>query len=511
MLKIVSHNAESDMKYAAIALVFLLRYADAFCSGCCQQPDSRTTDTLEISLQHAVLLALDRNPDIAIQRLNPAVSKSYSEEARALFDPVLTASASRDENKLQRFLGSRPDPFEMVSTRDQYNVGVSETLPTGTTISADVSMSASISSIYSDQFSGNIGVTITQSLLQGFGTGVNMAELRKARIDEDISREEFTAAASDLVARVEKAYWDLYLKADEIRIQKQSYELANKQLQETLERVAVGRLPELELASVRAEVATRKETLIDAESQYEQARLAFLFLLNPETESVWSVFPLPTDAPFIPADTLDPLGEHEQLGMKYRPDLKQARLAVTKGDIDIVRTRNGLLPRLDVFITLGKTTYARTFNGAVPDVESPFYNVNAGVSFDFPVINREARARLKRAHYTKDQLELSLYNMERLVQWDVRSAYIEVERARQQITATGVTRDLQEQNLAAELEKFRVGKSTNLLVLQVQRDVTASRLDEVRAMIGYLNSLIDLYLMEGTLMERRGIDTGQLF
>ncbi|MBN2416064.1 TolC family protein [bacterium] len=498
------------MKYTSMIVALFLGAAEAFSSGC-GEPLTGAADTLKISLQHAVLLALDRNPDIAIQRLNPAISKAYAEEARAVFDPVLSASATRDENKLQRFLGSRPDPFEMVSTRDQYNLGISETLPTGTTISADASMSASISSIYTDQYSGNIGFTVTQSLLRGFGTGVNLAELRKARFDEDMSREEFTAAASELVASVEKAYWDLYLKADEIRIQKQSYDLAGRQLQETLERVTVGRLPELELASVRAEAATRRETLIDAESQYEQARLAFLFLLNPETESVWTLFPQPLDAPFIPADTLDPLSEHELLGIQYRPDLRQARLAVAKGDIDIVRTRNGLLPRLDLFITLGKTSYAFTFKDAAPDVSSPFYNVNAGVSFEFPVINREARAQVKRARHTKEQLELSLYNMERLVQWDIRSAYIEVQRARQQIEATIVTRELQEQNLAAELEKFRVGKSTNILVLQVQRDMTASRLDEVRAMVGYLNALIDLYLMEGTLLERRGIDTGQLF
>jgi len=97
------------------------------------------------------------------------------------------------------------------------------------------------------------------------------------------------------------------------------------------------------------------------------------------------------------------------------------------------------------------------------------------------------------------------------VQWDIRSAYIEVLRLRQQIEATRVTRELQDQNLAAELEKFRVGKSTNLQVLQVQRDFTASQLDEVRALVLYLNSLIDLYVMEGSLLERRGIHTPNAF
>ena len=495
------------MKYVMILMGLVVGFGVTTTFGGLHPLVSQQTqnDTLRIRLQEAVLLALERNPDMAIQRLDPDIAKSYADEERSTFDPIISASATRDETKLQRFLGSRPDPFEMTTTRTQYNIGLSETLPTGTSISADVSLSGSISSIYTDQFSGNIGFTVTQSLLQGFGIGVNLAELRKARLDMEISREELKAVAEELVANVEKAYWDLYLKAEEITIQKKSYELANRQLQETLERVAVGKLPEIELASVRAEVANRQETLIDAESGYEQARLVFLFLLNPKGETIWSVLPIPTDMPFIPEDTLDALSIHEQLGMKYRPDLRQARLALQKGELDIVRTKNGLLPRLDVFITLGKTSYAKTFREALPDIQSPFYNVNVGATFNFPVINRQARAELARARHSKEQLDLSLINMERLVQWDIRSAYIEVLRVKQQIEATRVTRELQEKNLEAELEKFRVGKSTNLQVLQVQRDFTASQLNEIQAMVGYLNALVDLYLMEGSLLERRGI------
>ena len=462
-------------------------------------------DTLRISLQDAILTALERNPDMSIQRLDPAIAKSYLDEQRAAFDPTFTVSGTYDESKSQRFLGSRPDPFEITSKRTQVDAGISETLPTGTTLSVDASILESTSNIFSPQFSGNIGLTITQSLLRGVGIGANMANLRKARMDLEISRSELKGMAESLIADTEKAYWDLYLAAEETQIQEESLRLANRQLSESLERVAVGKLPELELAAVRAEVAKRQGALIDAQSRYEQARLDFLFLLNPTDQAPWSTVPIPVDRPSVAADSLDDLSVHEEVALKYRPDLEQARLAYRKGELDVTLTKNGLLPLLDFFITLGKTTYAQTFGDALPDVESPFYNVNAGVSFEFPIPNREARAQATRARKSKDQLEYALQNMERLVQRDIRSAYIEVLRTRQQIEATRVTRDLQEKNLEAELEKFRVGKSTNLLVLQVQRDFTASRLDCIRAIVDYLAALVDFYSMEGTLLERRGI------
>jgi outer membrane protein len=462
-------------------------------------------DTLKIDLQEAILTALEHNPSLSIQRLQPKIAKTFVKEQGAIFDPEISVSANRTKTKQQRFLGSRPEPFELTSQRSQYDAGISQNLPTGTTISANASMSASTSSIYTDQFSGNVGITITQALLQGFGLGTNLANLRSAKIDYEISKAELKGVAEEVIASVEQAYWDLYLTREEINIQQQSLELANKQLKESQERVAVGKLPELELAAVHAEVATRKEALIDAESRYEQARLSFLYLLNPLNQASWATVPFPIDKPFVPRDTLDTIEVHEQLGMKYRPDLQQAHLSLKKGEIEITRTRNGLLPRLDFFITLGRTTYSQTFRDAVPDIKSPFYDINGGLTFYFPVTDRQAIAQYSRAKYSKEQMELSLKNLERLVQWDVRSAYIEVLRSKEQITATRVARELQSKNLDAELEKFRVGKSTNFLVLQAQGDFTASQLNEARSMVAYLNALVNLYLMEGTLLERRGI------
>ncbi|MBN1541574.1 TolC family protein [candidate division KSB1 bacterium] len=464
------------------------------------------TDTLRISLHESILTALENNPVFALQRFEPEIVAAAVEIERAQFDPNLNASVSRVESKSQRFLGTRPEPVELSGVRSQYEIGLSTMLPTGTTLSADISMSSSLSSLYTDQYSGYLGVTVAQSLLQGAGLGANLARLRQADLDAQLSREELKATAQNLVADVEKAYWALYMAAQEIRIQQQSLDLAERQLDESRERVAVGKLPELELAAVHAEAALRREALIDARSRYEQARLAFLFLLNPDTPTIWQTVPQLTDPPFIPVDTLASADVHQELGLTYRADLKRAQVQLKKGELEVQRTRNGLLPRLDFFITAGRSTYAKTFREGIPDYQSPFSDVSAGLSFSFPVINRQARAEASRARWTRDQFEHALENMQRLVQWDVRSAHIEALRSREQIRATAVTRELQEQKLAAEQEKFRVGKSTNFLVLQAQRDLTASLLDEARAKVAYLNALIDLYHTEGTLLERRGIE-----
>ncbi|HUT63526.1 MAG TPA: TolC family protein [Anaerolineae bacterium] len=467
-----------------------------------------TSDTLRYSVEEAVLIALERNPTVTIQRINHAITGTFKRQQRAAFDPVFSTGLNQTKSKTQRFLGATRVPYLLETKRFQYDIGLSENLPTGTELFFNTAMSGYSSNIYTNQYTGSLSLSVTQSLLKGFGLKTNLANLRKANLDLDISRSEMKGIAEQVVASVKKAYWELYLAAEEITIQERSMELAEQQLKESEERVAVGKLPELELATVHAEVATRRQDLILAHSHYEQARLRFLFLLNPTSQRSWQTEVVTVEHPAIPSDTLSKVDDHVKLGMIYRPDLIQAKYQLEKNEIDVVQTRNGLLPRLDVFVTLGRTSYAETFNEGRPDIGSNFYDIMTGFTFNIPVLDRSERASYARAKHSVLQREEAIRNMGRMIQRDVRSAYIDVKGARQLIDASRVNRELQEKKLEAELEKFRVGKSTNFLVLQAQRDYTMSLLTDARALVDYNNTLTDLFLMEGTLLERNHIETG---
>jgi outer membrane protein len=469
--------------------------------------DLSSGQVFNVSVQDSILKALENNPTVTIKRIQSKIISTSVEEQRSEFDPEVSISANRSKAKTEAQLGTRPEPLQLTTERSRISLGISETLPTGTSLSVNSNMTGSVSSLYTDQAAGNLEISLTQSLLQGFGTGANLASLRKAKVDVDISQAELRAVAENLVSRVEKAYWSLYLAGEKISIQKESLALAERQLNESIERVAVGKLAEIELAAVNAEAASRREALIDAQGSYEKARLQFLYLLNPQGDDMWSMTPVATDKPFVPEDAMDAVAVHEELGLKYRSDLQQARLSMEKGELEIQQTKNGLLPRLEFFLTYGKSSYAESFSDATPDPGSPYSSLSSGLTFTLPISNRKAKARYNKSLKSMEQMELSLKNMEKLVELDVRSAYIEALRSRQMIEATRVTRELQQKNMDAELEKFRVGKSTNFLVLQAQRNFTAAKLDESGAMVSYLDALINLYQMQGTLLERRGIES----
>ncbi|MBW2593529.1 MAG: TolC family protein [Deltaproteobacteria bacterium] len=185
--------------------------------------------------------------------------------------------------------------------------------------------------------------------------------------------------------------------------------------------------------------------------------------------------------------------------------MNQVKLDIQKEILEIVRTKNGLLPRMDLFITLGKTGYADSFSGSVNDIDGDSYDMTAGLNFEYPIFNRDARAQHRRAILRRGQAEMALDNLKQMVELDVRNAYIEVNRTKEQISASTETRKFQEEKLRIETEKFRVGLSTNLFVAQAQRDLLASRINEVQAVVNYLKALVSFYRLEGSLLERRGI------
>jgi outer membrane protein TolC len=362
------------------------------------------------------------------------------------------------------------------------------------------------SSLYEDSFyTTRLGMTVTQALLRGYGTDVNLVRLQQARLDTRMSEYELRGFAEFLVAELESTYWDYALARRQIEIVEESLKVARQQLNETKELIAVGRLAKAELAAVQAEVALQEQAIIEARANKESIRLQLLRLLNPAGPGIWQREVDLIHQPTLPEIKLEDVQLHVAVAMLMRPILNEARLEILRGDLELVRTQNGLLPLMDLFITLGKSGYANSFGESVRNISKDSYDALAGVSFHYPVFNRDARARHQRALLGRDQAQKALENLSQLVEVDVRTAYIEVNRAKQQIAASSVTRMFDEEKLRIETEKLRVGKSTSFLVAQAQRDLLVSRIAEVRALASYLKALIDLYRQDGSLLERRGI------
>lgn len=480
-------------------------------------PPSTTTATapathsddraLLISVQDALLIALEHNTGLQVQRYNPLLSRTAEEQQKAVFEPGVNGqiAAGRTGTPAGGDVGSRSaPPHTGYANSAAGNVNVQQFFPTGTTVTAGGASTYSSSEFYSDT-STRLGVTVNQALLRGAGLKVNLASLRQAQLDTKISQYELRAVAESLVAQVEQTYWDYALAVRQIEIFQNSLKVAQQQLDQTNELIRVGKFAENERAAAESEVALRRVNLINAKANLETTRLTMLQLINPGKTDFWDREVTLKERPFIPQGTIEEVQAHVDVALARRPDLNQARLQIKRGDLQIIKTKNGLLPQMNLFVNLGKTGYSRAFGGTIPALNGPDYDALVGMQFDISPLNTAARASYRQSVLSKEQLMESLDNLTQLAQVDVRSAFIDVNRLRAQITATTATRVAQEATYHAEAEKFRVGKSTALLVAQTQRDLVQAQILEVQAIAGFLKSLVTLYQQDGSLLERRGI------
>lgn len=459
---------------------------------------------MELSLAEAVLLAMKNNPEFQVEQAAPAIQRTYEEEARAAFDPVLAASGSR--LTADGFERSAAGVGTYTTDTSVAALSIESVLPTGTKIALTGRATLDESDSYAKAFdSTRGGLTISQSLLRGFGAGASLASLRQARLDTRLSEYEFRAFAASFAARVETTALDYVLAQKAVAIVADSVTIAQNQLAEITERIKVGKLAEIEQAAGQAELARRKEALINADNALATTRLNLLGLLNVRSTNRWDrelAVNAELDAAKVGPDTVL---DHVAVAMKLRPDLNQARLSIEKAEIELVKTRNGQLPRMDVFITLGETGYADTFKGSLKDETGDGKDVSLGLNLEYPLGSRKDGAAHRRAVLSRQATADALENLENLVEIDIRSAYLEVVRAREQIAATRSTRQFQEATARGEEEKLRLGKSTALQVAQAQRDWVQSEVNEIRAVADYFKALVSLYRLDGSLLARRGL------
>ena len=463
---------------------------------------------LSVSIEDVTVLALDKNSELQVKKLNPIIAGTFEKIERGEYDPEVFAQFEYTKEKASETSRATGEQFNVEVTDTSAVVGLRQEVPTGTRIEISAAHEKNKSNRAPDQENARVGISITQALLRGFGPAVNLVSVRQAQLETLASIYELRGFSETLVAETEIAYWHYVLSLEEMSIYESSLAIAKQQLSEVFQQIEVGILPEIEAAAARAEVARREQALIDAKSLMEERRLNLLGLIVSSDTHQLDRRILTKSKPWIDPEPINDLKDRLALARKSRPDLGEAELRLNQGRLDIVATKNGMLPKLDLFLELGRTGFADNLSDSFGNLDKNTYDFTAGLQMSRYLGNRMAEAHHEAALAGYQQKEKAVENLRRTIALDVRLAVNNVEKNRLQISASKATRILEEETLSAEKERFKVGTSTAIMVAQAQRDLLASQIAEIRSVINYRISLVRLYLAEGSLLKRRGIIIG---
>lgn len=480
---------------------------------------AESPEVRNLSLQDCIQQALEHNLELRIERFSPQLALFDTEGAYGAYDPVFGAGVQHDYDKSGSalFQGSLTVPGRETDT-DTVRSSLGGLLPWGTrygvTLSAsdtdgrrysyDTNLMATVALPYSTS-SGALIFDVTQPLAKDFW--LNPTRLRISILKSRMKSSEhgLRQRIMDLVTRVELAYYDLKAGYEAVKVQQSGLALAERLLAENRKRVEVGALAPLDEKQSEAEVATRQADLISAQRNVAVLENVLKQLLTDDFAGLSKCSLVPSGD--LASDRqLFNLQDSWGKGLTQRPEILQAQLDLEQQGIQVKIDRNELYPQVDLKVGGGYSGSAAEFSGVFGDIDrrdQPSWYVGGQISY--PLGNRSARYAYKASKAQQEVAQLRLKKLEQdiMVQIDnaIKLAQANFERA----AATRKACEYAEAALAAEQKKLESGKSTSFVVLQLQRNLTAARSDEINALVQYKRSLAQVAQAEGATLERNNI------
>ncbi len=483
---------------------------------------------MNLKIDEAVQRALERNLDIAVERLNPQTFDLSIAGLEATYRPTFTSTVGyRDANQ---FTTSQTAGADILNTATfTGNTGLSQNFKWGggnATVAFNNNRVANSNRFATRNPTLNSGLTATliQPLLRGFRTDSSRTTLKVTRLNQRISETQLKSTLTNTLSTVRNAYWDLVYAVQAVEAAQRSYELATRLVADNRTRVEIGTMAPIDVVQAEAEAATRRQTLVQARAARRTADLALKRLIVSGTDDeAWKSELNPVDRPAFTPAPVD-VDAAVRRALEQRTDVAQVKNQVEMNHAQLKLLTDQTLPGLDLTASyglsgIGGTQFVRSgLGGTVTEVipggfadalrtlrniDAPTWNL--AVTFSYPIGASSADASLARARIQLQQAQAQIKQLELQIATEVTNAALTLQSNGERVQAASVARELAEKRLEAENSKFEVGMSTNYFVVQAQRDLADAQNTELRAIADYNKSVVEFERVQQTSLSRANI------
>ena len=522
----------------------------------------QTASPVPLSLEDANRRALSNNNSIEIARDDVRIQETAIRSLLGTYDPVFSVSPTLTRNSTTG--NSATSDFNVNANVIQfirpgggdYQVFFNNTRTENAFSQAQVSSGALGGGGSSAIYSSSLGFRYRQPLMRNFGIDNTRRNIRIARRILEQTDADFRRQTIDIIAQVQRNYWDLVFALRDQQNRVANVNLAQENLRQIEARIAAGAAAPLARAEVATELANREGELLLATEQVSRTENTLKQLIIKEaTSSEWIQTYVPTDRPAFSLTAIN-LDDAIKDAMDNRFELRRLKLARDINSVDIAFFKNQTKPQVDLNtnfsldgLSLGNisteplmvpqfagndeilrqrlnllldpsvripqnftpvagtpTFLAGGFNRSFANIfRSDAPNWSVGVTFSFPLRNRTAKANLAGAQITQNQIDSQMRSQEQAVIAEVRNAVQAVETARQRVLTTRRARENAEIQLEGEKKLFESGRSTTFLLFQRENALTSARNAEIRAETDYNKAVADLQRATSTTFELNNI------
>jgi outer membrane protein len=501
------------------------------------QPDAAHANRPVVGITHdyAVKFAIERNLDIAVQRLNPEINDIAYASIKSVYHPSLTSlistASTTNASTSTTSGGAAGAPVVLGSTN--YNGGLAQSIPWGGG-SASIQLNntrnttTSLNTLFNPTYQPNWSGTYIQPLFRNFSIDSTRRSLKVTKINRDISDVQLRATITNTLSNVRNAYWDYVFAVQSVEVNKQSVALAMQLVKDNQTRVEVGTMAPIDVVQAQSQAATQQQNLVAAQGAMRTAELALKRLIVAGTQDPnWNVQLDPTDRPDYREEPID-IEAAVRRALSERTDLTIAKKNIEANDVTLKYLVDQMRPQVDLTTTYGlvglggsqytydptQTGVNRVPNGSIPggyaDALSTLFHSNyprwtAQLNISYPLGVSSQEASVARARVQLNQVQAQTRQIELQVATDVTNAAINVQSGVERVQAAQAARELAQKTLEAEQSKFEVGMSTNYNVILAQRDLATAQSNELQSVLNYRKALVELERLQSTTLQNLNI------
>ena len=231
----------------------------------------------------------------------------------------------------------------------------------------------------------------------------------------------------------------------------------------------------------QVQMQTQQQRVLAAQNQFEQQKMSLARTIGiPVSQQ----FHLTDTVPYAPLTSLN-LQEALAHAYQVRPEFRAAESRVRSAELAVKAAKGEALPTFGV---TGQTG----FIGPAPGSAENTFAISAGVRI--PIFQGgKVKADVDQAATLLRQERLQLENLRARVEYEIRSALLDVKTSDDQVAVANQQIDLAAEQLKEAQDRYKAGVSGSLEVVQAQEAVAGANENHIQAL--YQNNVAKLTLV----------------
>ena len=363
-------------------------------------------------------------------------------------------------------------------------------------------------------------------------------QLKLAFVNEDSRTAQALIDASNTLAQVENAYWNLVAAWRNVAIQEKGLHEAILQQRSNVRLAQRGAAAPINAVESQTQVSNFQNNVYSALQTVSQLQIQLKSLIVADpADAIWTANLVPSTS----VEELPASGDLSQIvaeAQQSRPEIRQAKDKRLSAEIDRVYAANQSLPQADLHVQYLSNGFAGIL-APVPgflvnecksvasllscptpppntqgNMAWAYHNMWAGyfpafnvaLVVGYPIQGNLARGMRGVASEEETQAKLLMQGVVQRIGAEARNALQSYRSALSKLNAARKSRQAAEAVYASEVRRFHAGASTTFLVLQYQLQLEEARGLELQAQTQLNQAIVELQRVDGSILSANGVD-----